>query len=101
MIVSASTSPLMAMLLGKLTDLGFYEKNGLVAIWAPLALIGISILHGAGQFGSNYLLQKVSQSVLLQVRTEMFEKMIHWPDETVQKESSGRVISRYVNEAKF
>ncbi len=89
----------MAMLLGKLTDLGFYEKNGLVAIWAPLALIGISILHGAGQFGSNYLLQKVSQSVLLQVRTEMFEKMIHWPDETVQKESSGRVISRYVNEA--
>ena len=99
MIVSASTSPLMAMLLGKLTDLGFYEKNGLVAIWAPLALIGISILHGAGQFGSNYLLQKVSQSVLLQVRTEMFEKMIHWPDETVQKESSGRVISRYVNEA--
>ena len=99
MILSASTSPLMAMLLGKLTDLGFYEKNGLVAIWAPLALIGISILHGAGQFGSNYLLQKVSQSVLLQVRTEMFEKMIHWPDETVQKESSGRVISRYVNEA--
>ena len=99
MILSASTSPLMAMLLGKLTDLGFYEKNGLVAIWAPIALVGISVLHGAGQFGSNYLLQKVSQSVLLQVRLEMFEKMIHWPDETVQRESSGRVISRYVNEA--
>lgn len=89
----------MALLLGKLTDLGFYEKNGLVAIWAPLALIGISILHGGGQFGSNYLLQKVSQSVLLQVRLTMFNKMIHWPDETVQKEQSGRVISRYVNEA--
>ena len=47
MVAAAAGSSLMALLMGKLTDLGFYQKNGLVAIWAPIALIGISVLHGA------------------------------------------------------
>lgn len=50
MVAAAAGSSLMALLMGKLTDLGFYQKNGLVAIWAPIALIGISVLHGGGQF---------------------------------------------------
>ncbi len=99
MIVSASTSSLMALLLGKLTDLGFYQKNGYVAIWAPLALIGVSTLHGAGQFASAYLLQKVSQDVLVKVRNQLFIRMIHWSDETVQKQQSSIIISKFVNEA--
>lgn len=40
MVAAAAGSSLMALLMGKLTDLGFYQKNGLVAIWAPIALIG-------------------------------------------------------------
>ena len=44
MVAAAAGSSLMALLMGKLTDLGFYQKNGLVAIWAPIALIGISVL---------------------------------------------------------
>ena len=56
MVAAAAGSSLMALLMGKLTDLGFYQKNGLVAIWAPIALIGSSVLHGGGQFCSSYLL---------------------------------------------
>ena len=99
MVIAAATSSLMALLMGKLTDLGFYQKNGLVAIWAPIALIGISVLHGGGQFCSSYLLQMVSQKVLVQIRGLMFDNMIRWPEETVQQEQSGRVVSRFVNEA--
>lgn len=99
MVIAAATSSLMALLMGKLTDLGFYQKNGLVAIWAPIALIGISVLHGGGQFCSSYLLQMVSQKVLVRIRGLMFDNMIRWPEETVQQEQSGRVVSRFVNEA--
>ena len=99
MIIAAATSSLMALLMGKLTDLGFYQKNGLVAIWAPIALIGISLLHGGGQFCSSYLLQKISQKILVDIRSLMFDRMIRWPEETVQTEQSGRVVSRFVNEA--
>ncbi len=99
MVAAAAGSSLMALLMGKLTDLGFYQKNGLVAIWAPIALIGISVLHGGGQFCSSYLLQKVSQEILVKLRSLMFDHMIRWPEEVVQSQESGRVVSRFVNEA--
>ena len=99
MVAAAAGSSLMALLMGKLTDLGFYQKNGLVAIWAPIALIGISVLHGGGQFCSSYILQKVSQEILVKLRSLMFDHMIRWPEEVVQSQESGRVVSRFVNEA--
>lgn len=99
MVFAAAASSLMALLMGKLTDLGFYQKNGLVAVWAPIALIGISLVHGGGQFCSSYLLQKVSQNILVKIRTLMFDHMIRWPEETVQEQDSGRVVSRFINEA--
>lgn len=70
-----------------------------MAIWAPIALIGISVLHGGGQFCSSYLLQKVSQEILVKLRSLMFDHMIRWPEEVVQSQESGRVVSRFVNEA--
>lgn len=99
MVMAASGSSLMAVLMGKLTDLGFYQKNGFVAIWAPLALIAISIVHGGGQFCSAYLLQKVSQSILVKIRNLMFDNLIRWPEETVQSRPTGMVIAKFVNEA--
>jgi len=99
MLVAAASSSLMALFMGKLTDLGFLQKNGMAAAWAPVALIGISVLHGGGQFTSAYLLQKISQDILFDIRNMMFGKMIHWPDEVVQGQQSGRVVSRFLNEA--
>ncbi len=98
MIISAASSSLMALLLGKMTDLGFYQKNGMVAIWAPIALIAVSMMHSSGQFVSAYLLQRVSQSVLVKLRDQLFDRMIRWPDETVQKQQSGVVVSKFINE---
>ena len=50
MILGAASSSLIALLLGKLTDLGFYEHNPSIVWWTPVGLIGISILHGGTQF---------------------------------------------------
>lgn len=99
MVVTASTSSVLVFLLGKVTDIGFYQKNAEFAFYAPLALIAISILQGFSQFASSYLLQMVSQSVLFDLRNMMFERMIHWPDEAIRGQQSGRVISRFLNEA--
>ncbi|MCI6530694.1 MAG: lipid A export permease/ATP-binding protein MsbA, partial [Mesosutterella sp.] len=43
--VTAGTSSIIAMLLGKLTDMGFYDHNPNVIYWAPAALLGIALLH--------------------------------------------------------
>ncbi|HIU84674.1 MAG TPA: lipid A export permease/ATP-binding protein MsbA [Candidatus Aphodousia gallistercoris] len=99
MILGAGTSSLIAILLGKLTDMGFYEHNPIIVWLTPLGLIGISILHGGTHFLSSYLLQKVSQSVLVKVRNLMFSRVITWSSQTYQHYMSGRVVSKFVNEA--
>ena len=65
MVAAGSASGLIATLLGKLTDLGFYEQDPWIIFAAPIGLILISILHGGSMFMSNYLLGNVSQSCLL------------------------------------
>lgn len=99
MIVTASTSSLIALLVGRLTDQGFYEKDATAIWWAPAALLAIALVHGLSTFTSSYLLQKVSQSVLFNMRMQMFESMIHWPAEVYQRRGSGSVLSKFVNEA--
>ena len=99
MVAGGGASSLIALVLGKLTDMGFYEQNAMVALWAPVALIGISILHGGSQYLSSYLLVKVSQSVLLEIRTLMFDRLLSWGDETFQQYRCPEVQSKFINEA--
>ena len=99
MVLGAASSSLIAVLLGKLTDLGFYEHNPNIVWLTPIGLIGISVLHGGTQFLSNYLLQRVSQQVLVRIRRLMFERMIQWSSQMYQHYMSGKIVSKFVNEA--
>lgn len=99
MIAGGGASSLIALILGKLTDMGFYQKDSVVAYLAPLALIGISILHGGSQYLSSFLLVRVSQGILLKVRTLMFSRMVRWTDERFLTHRCGEVQSKFINEA--
>ena len=96
---AASMSSLTAMLLGKLTDLGFYEKEPWVIAAAPATLIGVTLLYAVSTVMSTYLLTKISQSILVTLRTELFARILHWPFANYQSHSTGLVCSKFVNEA--
>ena len=97
--VTAGSSSLIAMLLGKLTDMGFYEHNPYVLLWAPVALLGITVLHGGSTFLSSYWLQEVSQSVMVDLRTQMMRNVLYWPESVYQKYSTGEIVSKFLYEA--
>lgn len=99
MFLAASTSSLIAVLFGKLTQLGFYDQQPWVVIAAPIGLILVAIINGGSMFMSNYLLSKVSQSVLFQLREELFDKILSWPEAAYQRNATGLVASKFVNEA--
>ena len=101
MIASAGASSLMALLLGKLTDAGFYEKDPQIVIAAPLGLVLIAGLNGLGMLASNVLLSGVSQSVMMRFRAEMFGRFMHWPQDAYQRNATGLILSKFVNEANF
>jgi|GEM_PF-3980555 len=96
---SASMSSITATLLGKITDAGFYNQEDWVIYGAPLALIGVTLSFAFCTVMSTYLMAHVSQSVLVTLRTMMFEQILHWPEAAYQEHATGRICSKFVNEA--
>lgn len=99
MLVTAGSAALIAMMVGKLTDAGFYDKDATVVYWAPVALVGIALIHGLSTFASSYLLQVVSQDIIMKFRQSMFSSIIYWPAATHLRYPSGRLVSKFINEA--
>ena len=101
MMLAATSSSLIAMLFGKLTDLGFYDQQPWIVLAAPVALIFVACLHGGSMFMSNYLLARTSQAVLFQLRQELFSKILHWSEPVYQRNITGIIASKFVNEANY
>lgn len=99
MVVAGGSSSLIALLLGKLTDVGFYNQASWMVFGAPIALIAVALLHGGSMFLSNYLLGKVSQNVLYTLRSQIFNNFLHWPSETYNRYPSAMIASKFVLEA--
>ena len=96
---SASMSSVTATLLGKMTDIGFYHQEGWSIYAAPLALIGVTLGFAICTVMSTVLMAKVSQAVLVKLRMQLFESILHWPDAEYQRNTTGRISSKFVNEA--
>lgn len=96
---SASMSSVTATLLGKMTDIGFYHQGGWNIYAAPLALIGVTLGFAICTVISTVLMAKVSQAVLVKLRMQLFESILHWPDAEYQRNTTGRISSKFVNEA--
>lgn len=99
MLTAATTSSLIAVLFGKLTQVGFYEQQPWIVVAAPIGLIFVACLNGGSMFMSNFLLAKVSQSLLFQLRGELFSKILQWPEQAYQRNLTGIIASKFVNEA--
>ena len=96
---SASMSSVTATLLGKMTDIGFYHQEGWNIYAAPLALIGVTLGFAICTVMSTVLMAKVSQAVLVKLRMQLFESILHWPEAEYQRNTTGRISSKFVNEA--
>lgn len=99
MLTAATTSSLIAVLFGKLTQIGFYDQQPWIVIAAPIGLIFVACLNGGSMFMSNFLLAKVSQSLLFQLRGELFSNILQWPEHAYQRNLTGIIASKFVNEA--
>ncbi|GIL04984.1 MAG: lipid A export ATP-binding/permease protein MsbA [Betaproteobacteria bacterium] len=99
MAVAAATEPLMARLTGLLLDQGFYRRDAAAGVWVPLAFVGVFVVRGLASFASTYLLNRVSQFVLVDLRAAMFERLLHWPQSAFENAPSGIVVSKFINEA--
>ncbi len=92
--IVAATEAGIPMLLKPLLDHGFGAKGSDHAKWlVPLAVVGLALVRGAAQYASGYFLSYVSNKILLQLRLEMFERMIHTSVGFFQRETASTVIN--------
>ncbi|KAK42986.1 lipid A export permease/ATP-binding protein MsbA [Caballeronia sp. LZ029] len=97
-IVAASEAGI-PMLLKPLLDHGFGSKGSDHARWlVPLAVVGLALVRGAAQYASGYFLSYVTNKILLQLRLEMFHRMIHTSAGFFQRETASTVINAIVFE---
>ena len=96
--VVAATEAGIPALLKPLLDHGFGSHGSDRAKWyVPMAVIA-ALVRGVSQYASNYLLNYVSNRILLQLRLEMFQRMLHTGASFFQRETASTVINAIVFE---
>jgi subfamily B ATP-binding cassette protein MsbA len=99
MVIAALTDPAIAGLTRILLDRGFYDRQADAGLWVPLAFVGVFLVRGLATYASSYKISSVSQAVLVELRRRMFDRLLHWPQATLENTPSGMVISKFINEA--
>ena len=94
----AAFSGAYAWLVKPVLDEIFINKNESLLLVLPLALFAVSVLKSAFSYGQNYLMNFVGNQVITDIRQELFGKMIRLPVKYHDANTSGRLVSRVVND---
>ncbi len=94
----AAFSGAYAWLVKPVLDEIFINKNDSLLLILPLALFMVSVLKSAFNYGQNYLMNFVGNQVITDIRQELFGKLIRLPVPYHDVNTSGRLVSRVVND---
>jgi len=97
-VVVAASETSMPALMKPLLDDGFTGKlNG--TLWlVPFLLVGLAMARSLSQFASNYLLTRITSSVLFTLRQQMFSRLMHSRAEFFLKSTASSLINATVFE---
>lgn len=93
MIITAATEPVVPYLFKILLDKGFTGKPAFSLWLVPLTVIGIFAIRGVSTFTSTYMMTWVSSRLLMELRRQMFDKLLHVPIGFYATHTVGAVIN--------
>ncbi len=94
MAVAAATEPLLPALLKPLLDGTFVHKDETILRWAPLLIMVIFLVRGAAGFVGTYTINWVGNKVVMDLRDEMFGKLLTLPTRFYDDHATGNLISK-------
>ncbi len=92
--VAAATEPLLPALLKPMLDGTFVHKDDFVIHWAPLIIIVIFVVRGIAGFVATYAIHWVGNKVVMDLRGEMFRKLLSLPTHYYDNHATGNLISK-------
>ncbi len=96
MLIGSATEPLFAALMRPLLNGGFVHKNPESMRLVPLAVIGLFLVRGSASFASTYLTNWVGRQVILDIRAQMFARLLSLPNRFFDAHSSGVLIAKLI-----
>lgn len=96
MIVVALTETAFAAIMEPMLNGSFVKKDPDVIAWVPLGLIAIFVVRTFGSFISGYGMSWIGRNLILNIRNEMFNKMLLLPDAYFDQNETGKTISKFV-----
>ncbi|HEX2583585.1 MAG TPA: ABC transporter transmembrane domain-containing protein, partial [Steroidobacteraceae bacterium] len=71
-------------------------KNISLIVWVPLALIGIFLIRGAGDFIQIYFMGHVGRRIIKQLRAQIFDRLLDLPVSYFDRNASAIMLSRVI-----
>ncbi len=97
-VLVAVFSGAYAWLVKPVLDEIFINKNADLLLILPIALVAVAALKSVFHYGQNYLMNYVGNRVITDIRQELFGKLIRLPVSYHDGNTSGRLVSRVVND---
>ncbi|HUI99514.1 MAG TPA: lipid A export permease/ATP-binding protein MsbA [Usitatibacter sp.] len=95
MIVGGLADASLPTLTGPLIDELFVQRKRNLAILLPLAIVGVFLVSGIASFASGYTSQWVSNKVILDLRREMFAKVLRLPPSFFDEVPTAQLVTRF------
>jgi len=94
MAVTAATEPLLPALLKPMLDGTFVHKDDTVIRLAPIIILVIFLVRGVASFIGTYAINWVGNKVVMDLRDEMFRKLLSLPTHFYDDHATGNLISK-------
>ncbi len=95
MAVYAATDPALAALMKPLLDGTLIEQDPDALVQVPLLFLGVFLVRGLAAFSSGFSIHWVANKVLMDLRAEMFERLVALPASFYNDNPSGTLISKF------
>jgi subfamily B ATP-binding cassette protein MsbA len=93
-VLFSATMASFALLAKKFGDGTFTHQDPRTIVWVPLALVGLFIVRGLGDFIQTYFMGYVGRQIVSQLRREVFRRILQLPIGYFDRSSSGALLSR-------
>ncbi|MBF6988820.1 lipid A export permease/ATP-binding protein MsbA [Cupriavidus sp. IK-TO18] len=98
MAVVAASEGVIPKVVNDLLDKGFGGQYAGTLWHVPALLTGVALIRGVAQFASGYLLNLISNRVLLKMRMQMFQRLLHAPAAFFHRNTAASLINAVIFE---
>ena len=95
MVAQAAMEPAKAYLLQPMVDQLFVNKDTSIIIYLPVLIVLVFIISGIAGFTGDSAVHWVAQRVVMDLRGEMFSRLLCFPSATYDRQKGSSLISKF------